>query len=80
MCHTLHMFSYKTQTQQSLSANAINVLYNFLSAMLKLVDHGELDIGNLCSQMKRIYTLMVLSISRTQEFVEAKILILLNFH
>ncbi|GBN32900.1 hypothetical protein AVEN_231834-1 [Araneus ventricosus] len=47
MLLTLHMFPYKIQTYQPLSVNAIDALYDFVSAVLQLVGEDDIDDGNI---------------------------------
>ncbi|GBN03038.1 hypothetical protein AVEN_181057-1 [Araneus ventricosus] len=39
--------SYKIQTRQPLSVNAIDARYDFANAMLQLVDEGDIDVRNI---------------------------------
>ncbi|GBM24910.1 hypothetical protein AVEN_23444-1 [Araneus ventricosus] len=39
--------SYKIQTRQPLSVNAIDARYYFANAMLQLLDEGDIDVGNI---------------------------------
>ncbi|GBM17737.1 hypothetical protein AVEN_56048-1 [Araneus ventricosus] len=47
MRHNLHIFPHKIQTRQPLSVNALDSRYDFVNAMLKLVDKGDIDVGHI---------------------------------
>lgn len=47
MRHILHLFPYKIQTCQPLTANAINTRGMFVNAMLQKIDNCEIDVRNI---------------------------------
>ncbi|GBL80493.1 hypothetical protein AVEN_225200-1 [Araneus ventricosus] len=46
MRHSLHLFSYKIQTRQPLSADSINAHETFKNAVLQKLDACKIDVGN----------------------------------
>lgn len=47
MRHKLHLFSYKIQTRQPLSAAVINLREPFASAMLQQLAAGEINVRSI---------------------------------